>query len=278
MPQAEHIRSAENLLRLVRAETDSIGVAVSFGKDSLAVLDLCCQLFRRVEGYYLFRVRDLEIVEGWADQVKKRHGVTVRKYPHFDLVRCYRASVLQTNFAGAEETKKISMADIERQFRKDVGVDWIAYGWRRNDSFSRAMIMKRCAGYDSASRRIFPIRAWSRKLVLDYLAERGIPMPPGLGRKDQGGLDFHPEALAELKEKHPADWAKWQRDFPLSGIQCLSRGEKGFSPPANRSMIGNATTPQAEGTMVPRNHGRHQNARVPASDSLLAKAAGGTDI
>lgn len=183
-------------------------------------------MFRRVEGYYLFRVRDLDIVKEWAEQVRRRHGVVVRNYPHFDLVRCYRASVLQPNFIGADKVKKIGMADIECAFRRDANVKWIAYGWRRNDSFSRAMIMKKCGGYDPAARRVFPVRSWSRKLVLAYLADRDIPVPPGLGRKDQGGLDFHPAALEELRRNHPADWAKWERDFPLSGSQCLSQGVK----------------------------------------------------
>ena len=63
---SDHIKSAMNLLRIVRQTTDAIGVAVSFGKDSLATLDLCCRMFLRVEGYYLFRVRGMAIVDEWA--------------------------------------------------------------------------------------------------------------------------------------------------------------------------------------------------------------------
>lgn len=218
----EALRSSLNLLQLVRAETDAIGVAVSFGKDSLAVLDLCCRVFRRVEGYYLYRVRGLSIVKGWADEVYRRHGVKVRMYPHFDLSRCYRHAVLQPHWKGLDKTPKIDMADIENHFRATAKVDWMAVGWRRNDSFSRALIMKSCAGYDPKSKRVFPLRAWKRSDVFAYLAERKIPVPPALGRKEQGGLDFHPEALRELKEKHPADYEAWLRDFPFSGIQILS--------------------------------------------------------
>lgn len=221
----EKLNSAFNVLRLVRAETDAIGVAVSFGKDSLAVLDLCCRLFRRVEGYYLFRVADLDIVKGWAADVKSRTGVTVRNYPHFDLCRCYRHGVLAPHWQGFDKVPKIDMADIENAFRRDANVNWIAYGWRRNDSFSRALIMRKCAGYDPASRRVFPIRSFKRTEVYEYLQERGIPLPAGLGRKDQGGLDFHAGALTELREKFPEDWARWQRDFPFSGMQLLPSSE-----------------------------------------------------
>lgn len=222
---AEHVNSSLNLLRLVRSETDAIGVAVSFGKDSLAVLDLCARLFSRVEGYYLYLVKGMQIVEEWSDAVKRRYGITVRMYPHFDLSRCYRNAVLQPHWKGAERTPLISLPDIENKFRQDANVEWIALGWRRNDSFSRAPIMRKCAGFDGKTKRVFPLRAWKRRDVFAYLEERKIPVPPGLGRKEQGGLDFHPEALRELRDKYPDDWARWLRDFPFSGLQLVEKSE-----------------------------------------------------
>lgn len=216
------IESARNLLSMVRAETDAIGVAVSFGKDSLVTLDLCCRMFSRVEGYYLYRVRGMRIVDEWSDVVYRRHGVRVRMYPHFDLSRCYRNAVLQPHWRGLDKSPRIKMDDIERAFRADANVDWIAYGWRRNDSFSRALIMKACGGYDSKTRRVFPIRCWKRQEVFDYLGERNIPLPDSLGRKDQGGLDFHPAAISRLKDAYPDDYERWMRDFPFSEIQLES--------------------------------------------------------
>lgn len=218
---SEHLSSAVNLLRIVRGWTDAIGVGVSFGKDSLTTLDLCCRLFRRVEAYYLFRVRGLSVVDEWSEAVEKRFGVKVRMYPHFDLCRCYRNAVLQPHWRGLDETPKIDLVAIEQKFRADANVDWIALGWRRNDSFSRALIMKQTGGLDAKARRVFPLRSWRRQQVLSYLASRGIPIPPGLGRKEQGGLDFHAAALAALKEKRPEDWARWLRDFPFSPVQLV---------------------------------------------------------
>lgn len=105
--------SACNLLGLVRQQTDAIGVAVSFGKDSLATLDLCCRLFPRVEGYYLFRVRGLALVAEWAEAVWRRHHVRVRMYPHFDLSRCYRHAVLQPHWRGLHQAPCVTLADLE---------------------------------------------------------------------------------------------------------------------------------------------------------------------
>jgi 3'-phosphoadenosine 5'-phosphosulfate sulfotransferase (PAPS reductase)/FAD synthetase len=111
------------------------------------------------------------------------------------------------------------MGDIETAFRADAEVEWIAYGWRRNDSFSRALIMRQCGGYDAKAKRVFPLRAWRRQDVYAYLDERGIPRPDSLGRKEQGGLDFHPGALAALKEHYPDDYERFLRDFPFVGLQ-----------------------------------------------------------
>ncbi len=218
-----HVASAINLLRLVRDCTDSIGVAVSFGKDSLATLDLCCRIFTRVEGYYLYRVRGLSIVDEWSDAIRVRYGVVVRMYPHFDLSRCYANAVLSPHWRGLGKVPRVKMADIDNHFRHEANIDWIAYGWRRNDSFSRALIMKQCGGFDPGARRVFPLRSWKRAQVFEYLDAHGIPRPPSLGRKEQSGLDFHPEALAALKKKHPADWERWLQDFPFAGMQLLDR-------------------------------------------------------
>ena len=219
-------QAAFNLFQLVRQETDSIGVAVSFGKDSLATLDLCTRRFHRVEGYYLYRVKGMKIVDNWAQKIKERYGVIIRMYPHFDLSRCYKYAVLQPHWNKLIKVPKIKMTDIEAAFRRDADVEWIAYGWRRNDSMSRAIILKNNRGFDDKAKRIYPLRTWRRQDVYAYLKSRNIQLPPGLGRKDQGGLDFHPDALAWLKEKSPEDYQKWLQDFPFSEMQLLVHQKK----------------------------------------------------
>lgn len=216
-----HINSAYNILSLVRQETDKVGVALSFGKDSLTVLDLCCKVFSKVEAFYLYRVAGLRVVKKWRDWVKRRYNVTVRMYPHWDLSRCYKYAVLQPHWDECRNVPSLKMRDIEEYFRGETGVEWIAYGWRRNDSISRALIFKKIRGYDPRSRRFFPIWNWKRSQVLQYIAENKIMRPESLGRRDMGGLDFHPEALRFLRDNYPDDWQKWLRDFPFSGVQLV---------------------------------------------------------
>ncbi len=250
----DRLRSAVNCLSVVRQSVDAIGVGVSFGKDSLATLDLCCALFPRVEAYYLYRVRGLRIVGEWAAETRTRHGVDVRMYPHFDLSRCYRHAVLRPHQRGVTHAPLIKMTDIERKFRSDAGIDWIAYGWRSSDSLSRALIMKRCGGMDDKTRRVFPLRSWRRRDVYEYLDRRGIARPTTLGRREQGGLDFHSGALAQLRETHPDDYERWLRDFPFAGAQLVR-------PPApeGTDRVDRSTGSDAAATGVPS----RSNSRAP---------------
>lgn len=193
-------------------------MALSFGKDSLTTLDICVKIFPRVEAFYLTRVLGLRIVSNWCRWVRKKWNVKVRIYPHYDLSRIYRYAVLMPHWVELEDFPVFGMADVEKVFRDEAGVEWIAYGWRKSDSITRAVILKRLRGIDFDHRRVFPIYNWRRPQVYEYLHQHGIPTPPTLGRKEQGGLDFHPEALKYLAENYPDDWLRWLECFPFSPV------------------------------------------------------------
>jgi len=134
------------------------------------------------------------------------------------------------------------MADVERKFRADANVLWIAYGWRRSDSFSRALIMKQTGGYHERAHRVFPLRVWRNGQVYDYLESRGIAKPPTLGRKEQGGLDFHPEALRALSER---DRERWLQDFPFAGMQLIDAEPPGDGDLLDGPDVGQDPGPRA---------------------------------
>lgn len=219
-----HETSAYSLLNLVRQQTDTIGIGISFGKDSLTVLDLCSRVFPNIHGYYLYRVQDISLIGDWKVYTEKRYGIKIMMLPHFDLSRCYKNALLRPHLD--KKVPRINMKDIEIYFKAQTGCDWMAYGWRRNDSFSRALIMKQTGGFDEKNRRVFPLRSFTRTNVLNYLKEHDIPRPPALGRDEQGGLDFHPEAIRTLKEQYPEDYERWIQDFPFSGVQLFEKDPK----------------------------------------------------
>jgi len=221
------IASAREVLAIIRAQTDRIGVAFSAGKDSHVVLDLVCRQFTRVDAFYLWRVPELEVIRRLCARVEKRYGIGVRMYPHFDLSRVFKHAVLQPHWGGLDRVPRVDMADVEARFRAETGVEWIAYGWRRNDSRSRALIISQTARMDWKARRVYPIGHWRRQDVLNYLRANGITRPPTFGRREQGGVDFHPATLNYLLQRFPDDYAKLVEMYPYAEAYRLSADLRG---------------------------------------------------
>jgi 3'-phosphoadenosine 5'-phosphosulfate sulfotransferase (PAPS reductase)/FAD synthetase len=217
---AGRLAAAVNLLRVVRAQTDCLGIAFSGGKDSHVVVDLAADIFPRLVGYYLYRVADLEVIARLCRVAERRWRMRVIHYPHFDLTRCYRHAVLQPHWPETAQMPTVGWLDIEARFRAETGSSWIAYGWRRSDSLSRALILTANRGLDWQTCRVFPVARWSRRDVLAYLRARHIPRPPTFGRAEQGGVDFHADTIRWLDRYYPADAAKLRRDFPHVEIQA----------------------------------------------------------
>jgi 3'-phosphoadenosine 5'-phosphosulfate sulfotransferase (PAPS reductase)/FAD synthetase len=213
---------AKNLLQCVREQTDSIGVAFSGGKDSHVVIDLCASMFKRIEAYYMYRVPNLQMIQSLCERIKRQYEIDVQHYPHFDLVRCFKNAVFQPHWEAVKTIPSVKMKDIEDHFRKERGVDWIVYGWRASDSRSRAIILSRTKGIDFKGRRVFPLRRWKRRDVLTYLRHMKIPIPPALGREEQGGVDMHREVIKYLKEFWPEDLKKFLEVFPYAEAQLTN--------------------------------------------------------
>lgn len=215
------VEAAENILKIIRGHTDHLGLAFSAGKDSHVVADLASKIFPQVTGFYLFRIEGLKVIERLCLRAKRLWNMDVIHYPHFDLSRCYGNAILQPHWTALDEVPVIKFKDVEMRFRSETGIEWIAYGWRRSDSLSRALILVHNGGIDWENKRVYPIARWSRQDVLSYLRMKKIPRPPTFGRAEQGGVDFHPLAMAWIKENYPDDFEKIRKDFPYVEAQII---------------------------------------------------------
>jgi len=217
------VRAAENVLRIIRDETSEIVVACSFGKDSLATVDLCSRVFDRLHVFYLYRLPGIRLIERYRRLIKRRYKniVQIMMLPHFDLSRIFRYAVLMPHWRGLEDTPALTFREVEDYVRLKTGVEWVAYGWRRNESIHRAVILKHPDGIDFNNFRVFPIWRWTAKDVYAYLHRIGIPPPPTFGRRDQSGFDFHPAALKYLRDNEPDTWRRWLECFPFSPVMLV---------------------------------------------------------
>jgi phosphoadenosine phosphosulfate reductase len=213
------LESARTILSFVRGQTDAVGVAYSAGKDSEVVLDLAKRFgFARIEAYHAYKVPDLKIVREFVRRAERRYGIEVRLYPWFTLSKMFRGALLMPHRAALARLPLVGQVEIEDRFRAEASISWILMGWRSSDSLSRAMILRQNGGIDEKHRRAFPLHRWRRGEVFSYLKVRRIPIPESFGRREQGGLDLHRDAVSILRKYYPEDYRRYLEVFPYAKI------------------------------------------------------------
>lgn len=219
--------TVERLSRL-REQTDSILVALSGGKDALAVLDLCCRYIPRVECYYMYLVSGLETFEAPVDAACRRHNVVVHKVPHWDLARLIKHSVLRPHTRGASDLRELRLRDVESALRERTGISWIATGERATDSFNRRFFTSFADGVNAKLQRTYPIHDWLDRDVYAYLRARDIEPPKRFGfvKNRSSGFALTGQCLAALRDTNPADFAKVLRVFPYAKSEIIKHEQR----------------------------------------------------
>jgi sulfate adenylyltransferase subunit 2 len=201
---------------------------MSGGKDAIAVLDLCVGRFKRIECFFMYLVKGLEIVERSAVDSCARHKVPLHFVPHFSLSRLYKQAILMPHVAGASKLRKLKLIDTEKALRKQTGIDWFAYGERAADSFARRLYTRKNDGVDANARRLYPVYDWSTDDILSYLRGRNIPVPLRVGydgeQRNSSGFNLSKESLAWLKRRSPKDYARVLDVFPYAEMQFFKCG------------------------------------------------------
>lgn len=206
---------------------DSVAVATSCGKDSVATLDLCCRHFSRVHAYFMYFVRGLSFQERYLSYLEKRYGISIARVPHFNLSRLYRNGALRHPTKRSAEVKLLRMPDVEAAMRRRFNVEYVATGERRGDSIERnTQIVQSDGGISVSRHRIWPIGYWTKGQVESYLANAGVMMPPDYRlnlESRRSGVSFgnmlrSPE-LIPIRDNYPDDYEKICRQFPLAAAQ-----------------------------------------------------------
>jgi phosphoadenosine phosphosulfate reductase len=208
--------------------TDAVIVAFSAGKDSLAVLDLCCKRFNTVHAYFMYHVQGLSFQETIIRGVEKRYNIEVKRVPHFALATILNRSGMrlrQTNI------KELKITDIELAMRDHFGVEWIASGESKYDSLQRrgmlSVLGPSSVGLgvaDQKRKRLYPIADWNRSVVFSYLRRNRIPTPAFYKHMKSSLGRFRADELQAVATHYPEDYAKIMKVFPFMEAVRL-RGE-----------------------------------------------------
>lgn len=197
---------------------DGVIVGLSGGKDSLATLDLCVRAFgaERVKAFHMYLVRGLRCVEDGIRRCERRYGIEVLYVPHWMLGLAYKNATYMPHRRRADGWRDTKMTDIEMAVRAKLGLDWIAYGHRQNDSIERVGMLSRNGGLDRVGRRVYPLRSWNEVAVMAYLRARRIPPPPKLTilKRSMTGVSFQEDVLIAIRDEFPDDFEKIVEKFP----------------------------------------------------------------
>ena len=117
-------------------------------------------------------------------------------------------------------TPTMKLSDVEAAVRKASGFDWIAYGWRKADSITRRVVLKKWGMVYEHTKKFFPLSEWLTKDVVSYLKTQNIPLPKQVGGDGQGvsGFSLAEANLVWLKKHYPNDFKKVLEVFPLAEV------------------------------------------------------------
>lgn len=212
-------------LSALRERTDSVIVAVSRGKDSLALLDLACRHFSRVEAFCMHVVAGLSFVENYLAYLERRYHVTIDRVPHWWLSHAFRQGTYRPL---TRSCPKITIRDVQEAQRRRTGLHWFLSGEKACDSLQRRGMLNSMAGgkfmpaIDDRAGVCYPLAWWTDRQVYAYLKTRQIPLPADyriLGRSFSTQLDG--KTLSLLAEHYHDDIAKIEEVFPFCRAAIL---------------------------------------------------------
>jgi phosphoadenosine phosphosulfate reductase len=199
--------------------TDAVIVAFSAGKDSLAVLDLCCKRFNTVRAYFMYHVEGLSFQEQIIQQVERRYKIDVLRVPHFALPTILNRSGMRLKRTALKELK---ITDVEMFARDYFGIEWIASGESKYDSLQRRGMLSVLGdssiaqgAADKKRKRLYPICDWNRATVFAYLRRQHIPTPSFYRYMKSSLGRFRADELQAVHDHYPADYAKIMKVFPF---------------------------------------------------------------
>jgi phosphoadenosine phosphosulfate reductase len=228
------LREALALLREVREGRGQTAIAVSYsgGKDSMAVLWLCTRIFERVEAFFLYTpVEGLRCVEEPAFAFAKRLGVNVHTFPDPYFVIAHREAHFMPY---TRPMPNLDFADIWNAMREVTGCEWIANGWRSNDSMDRMITIKQHTAVNDSMKTVMPLASWKDADVYDLLRHIKAKRPLRFGKKRISGPALNADCLVTLKRSYPDDYARVLKVYPHAEAICFRSERFGLGHYRNR--------------------------------------------
>lgn len=210
----------------IRQDGDTVLLAFSCGKDSLAAW-LCCQeAGLKVIPYYQYDIPGIQFVERSLAYYERHFGCHIIRVLHPVTYGWLRTLVHQppsrASAIFALDLPRFNFDDLQDGVRRTVGIPkaWIAVGTKRNDSLMRRMRIKP-DGLNTANRSFHPIAEWRDQDCVNIIARHGLKVPVdySLFGRSYDGIDYR--FLAQVAKYFPEDFATIKRWFPMIEMELF---------------------------------------------------------
>lgn len=209
----------------VRKKSSSAVVFVSFGKDSLALLDLVYPRFERVVCVFMYFVEGLEHIDRYLRYCKSRYpNAEWMQVEHWNLSYIRRAGLYCEPHP---EERLRRLADVCKEVRAATGIDWVFLGMKKADSLNRRlMLMQYEKEHYTHNGCAYPLAEMTNGEILAYVRSAKLPSPVIYGKGSSGGVGFNAPCFLWLKEHCPQDLERIYSAFPLSRRILFELGRK----------------------------------------------------
>ena len=188
-------------------------IMLSTGKDSIAQLDLLANYFNKVVAVHLYMVKGLEYRDIYIKLLLSRYkNVKFLYLPHHALPSINEVYGRSKEQIGSFD---VSQKEMETVIRNKTKCEWLAYGFRKDESLQRRGMLSKVKGKDEKTKRFYPLYNFTIKHVDKYIKRARLPLPPEYecNFRDIGFFDS-PESLNWLEDNYPNDYKRLLEQFP----------------------------------------------------------------
>lgn len=198
----------------IREKSDSAILFLSFGKDSLVLLDLIYPKFDRITCVFMYFVKDLEHIERWIKWTKAKYPkIELIQVPHWNLTYILKSGMYCVS---NPKVKLLKLADVVKSMKLKYGIDYVFLGMKKADSMNRRLMLNRMGFPYKKNGMAYPLADWTQKDILGYMKQNGLPEPVRYSQNASGGVGFNLECFLWLEENFPADLERIYKVFPMS--------------------------------------------------------------
>ena len=197
-------------MSLIRQKSSAVLVSFSGGKDSLVLLNLAQQVFKKIECFFMYYVPGIEMVENNIDAAEQRYGIKVHRVQHWAYYGAKKYGVYCSPNVNVQLKR---LGDVYEEIRARTGIVPILTGAKRDDGQWRRTNTE-TLGAGQYADVYTPIYEWTTYDVVGYCKMRGIQLPKSENKKNTG-VDLSTKFVLWAYENDRQAYEKLKEEFPL---------------------------------------------------------------